>query len=485
MRVRLKNEAKVGLIVFIAFLAFVAVYWFLGGFSLTASSYPVYAIFPSAQNLDKGSDVRMAGVKIGVVRSIDLTGRNRARVNMLIWKENKIPVDSLAEITTAGFIGDNYVDILPGRSHKYVQSDGRIETRQVVQFDELMEQTGLLLSQLQVTAGNINKILGDKEMQSTLRETIKALKKSTESSAQLIESARALLNQSAPQVQETFANLAVASEEAARVSKELDDMMTTDARPNIKALLGEARETMANLNIAIKQAGGLVSSFEGNSASISQALNRANEAAEQAVQMLTNLNEASSGIKDLATDKDLQQNLKATLCNAAQASEQANQLLTGLNKRFGGTGENGGPTPQQKAAIPQYGITADGLWDTGDGNYRFDANYTFAGRDDSFYRLGLRDIGEETRLNLQGGLVFTQHDAFRYGMYASRLGVGYDRSLLGRKMLISADLFRPNDPNLELRGVLGVSNHFGVYTGVSDLFDPDGRNVLLGVRYSK
>ena len=64
---RLRNEAKVGLIVCAGIIILIAIYWFLGGLGLRASSYPIYAIFPNAQKLDKGAVVRMAGVKIGVV----------------------------------------------------------------------------------------------------------------------------------------------------------------------------------------------------------------------------------------------------------------------------------------------------------------------------------------------------------------------------------------------------------------------------------
>ena len=110
---RLGNEVKVGLVVFAAFVALLSIYWFLGGFGLRGSTYPVYAIFDNVQKLDKGQDVRMAGVKIGIVSSVSLTPDSKARVDMLIDKGNVIPEGSVARITSGAMIGESYVEIVP------------------------------------------------------------------------------------------------------------------------------------------------------------------------------------------------------------------------------------------------------------------------------------------------------------------------------------------------------------------------------------
>ncbi len=88
----LRSEAKVGLIVFVGIVALIMAYWFLGGWSLRASSYPIYALFSDARTLDKGADVRMAGVKIGGVNHIGLTSTSKARVDIDIRNGNEMPV---------------------------------------------------------------------------------------------------------------------------------------------------------------------------------------------------------------------------------------------------------------------------------------------------------------------------------------------------------------------------------------------------------
>lgn len=465
-----------------AFVALIAIYWFLGGFSLRASSYPVYAIFPDAQKLDKGADVRMAGVKVGVVSSISLTKGSRARVDMLIWNDSAIPSNSVARITTGGFIGDNYVEIIPGSSKKRLRSGDQIAGRQMVQYDQLMQSAGDLLGELHTTAKSINQLLGDKEMIASIKGTVADLKKSADAASELIASAQSMVAKASPAVQDAFDNLAAATGNAVKVSNEIERMIAEDARPNVQAIMIQAREATAGLNESIGQARDLIASFKDTSDKLAQTMTKVDATADQAQQTMSKLNEAAGGVRDLATDKELQCNLKVTMKNAAEVSEKANELLDKLNRRFGGV--PAGPSPEKKAAIPDYGISGDALWKTSDGGARVDANYTFSGLDDSFYRLGLFDVGNSAKVNLQGGQILNRLNALRYGLYASKLGIGYDRRILSN-FRISADLFGIQDPEIELRGILGIAGPFNLYAGVNTVFDGGHSDVLVGVHYVK
>lgn len=477
-----RNEAKVGLIIFIAIVVLIGVYWFLGGLNLRAKSYPIHAIFSDARKLDKGADVRMAGVKIGVVSDIKLTPTSQAQINMLIWNDNKIPTDSAARITTGGFIGDNYIEVVPGSAKTYLKSGERIRSAQLVQFNQILEDVSGVLKELKQSASNINDILGDKKVVADTKQTIAELKSAAASASDLIASAKGVVTQSSPDIKRAFDHLEVAMANAERVSSDINKLIEQQGAPAVRKILGDTASAVEDLSGAIADARQLISSFRGAASTANEALGKINVVADQANQMMGKLNEASTGIKDLATDQQLMNNLRSTVCNIAATSEQAKQLLTSLNCRFGSL--RSGPTPAQKAAIPLYGTSANSLWNTNQGDYRFDANYTFAGKGDSFYRVGLYDVGEHTKLNLQGGMTLNSTNALRYGLYASRLGIGYDLHL-GNRLLVMSDLFRPNDPQLEMRGVLDIGNGFGLYGGVLNLLDKDERDVLVGIEYQK
>ena len=477
----LRNEAKVGLIVFIAILVLIAVYWFLGSLGLRTSTYPVYAVFPNARTLDKGADVRMAGVRIGVVSSIRLVIGKGARVNMLIFNGNDIPEDSVAQITAAGLIGDNYVEILPGKRSQMVKNGGRLSTKETVQMDELISQTSDLLAQLKVTTANVNQILGDKQTVANVKAMVVSLKQASDHAVQFMASAQSMLDQTSPQVRRVFANLETATANASDISTDLKDMIDKQARPNVGIIMAQARQAATNLNNTIIQAQQLIATAQQGSGAVGITLSKINSAATEAEQMMHNLNEASGGIRDLATDKQLQANFKCTIANAAETSEQAKQLMTCLNRKFGCGKQT---TPAQRSAIPDAGTSINALYNTGKGEYRFDADYTFGMGGNDFYRLGAYNIGENTRLNLQAGKVLGPNSAFRYGLYASRVGVGFNQRFTP-KLTFSGDLFRPNDPELELRSIYSITDSIGLYGGIDDLFDPNARDLMIGVHYRR
>lgn len=475
----IRREARVGLVVFIAILTLIAIYWFLGGLGLRASTYPIYAVFRDAQKLDRGSDVRMAGVKIGTVAGASLTPDSRARIEMLIERGIEIPTDSVARITTGGLIGENYMEIIPGSADRYLDPGDRIASAPTVEFDELMTQASDLLEELNKTAAAVNQVLGDEELVASLKSTAANLNKATNSANQVLMSTQALLEEARPEIRRTFNNLATASENAVEISRQFQEAIETE-RPNITALLAETRQAVRNLNTTVTEAHSFLGGFAGTRDQVNQALARAATLAERAEEITENLAVATAGIRDITTDPELQCNIKEITRNLVATTQQAEELLTSLNRRFGGG--SCPPTAEEKAAVPGYGLTANALWNTSDGNYRFDANYTWLTDPDAFFRIGAYNIGESTRLNLQGGTVLNPRNALRYGLYASRLGVGYDYRFT-RNTRFSVDLYRPNQPEYELRGIWDFSRNLGLYGGMQGAFENDNPDFLVGVQY--
>ncbi len=475
----LRNEAKVGLLVFGAILILIASYWFLRGYTLGAGWYPVYAVFSDVRKLDKGADVRMAGVKIGQVSDIKLTSNSAARVDMNIWTGACIPADSLASITTGAFIGDNYVEILPGSKKKCLSANMRIISKEPMNYDKLIDNVGDLVIQLQTAAAGLNSVLADKQTLEHMKDAIKQMDLAAKSANDLVQAAHGLMCESSPEVKKALANVAQATGNVVSITARLDKFVKDDAQPNARDILVNAKDAMSNLNETIVVAKDLMSDFRGSAKKMDGTLTKVDSSMQQANEMMGNLNVVSANVREITSDPEIKANIKSTVKNAADATAQATQLLCNLNRKIGGVAS----PPVRKASIPNYGFTTDSLWNTSQGSYRFDANYTIGGKDNSFYRLGAFDIGETTRANLQGGIILTDTTALRGGIYASRVGFGVDQRI-GSCFLLSGDGFRPNDPQYDLRGVLTLGGGLGLYGGWSSAVNnkPD---VFAGVHYSK
>lgn len=88
------------------------------GFSPAKSTdYPLTASFRSGEGITIGTDVRLAGVKIGTVSDMTLNAQTYRADTVLSLKEGiLIPDDSAIVISSEGLLGGNFVEIYPGGS---------------------------------------------------------------------------------------------------------------------------------------------------------------------------------------------------------------------------------------------------------------------------------------------------------------------------------------------------------------------------------
>lgn len=125
------TEITVGGAVLAAALAFGAYTIQTTGFSLGSAGYDLTASFRSIEGVSVGTDVRLAGVKVGTVTGVVLnTETYRADTTITLTDGVLIPDDSAIVIASEGLLGGNYVDISPGGSLDYFQPGDEIEDTQ-------------------------------------------------------------------------------------------------------------------------------------------------------------------------------------------------------------------------------------------------------------------------------------------------------------------------------------------------------------------
>ncbi len=111
------TEVIVGAAVLVAAGAFLAYAAQATGFSRGGDSIDLTASFRSVEGITTGSDVRMAGVKIGTVSAMSLDPQTfRARTTLTLDAAIPIPDDSSAVIASEGLLGGAFVEIVPGGS---------------------------------------------------------------------------------------------------------------------------------------------------------------------------------------------------------------------------------------------------------------------------------------------------------------------------------------------------------------------------------
>lgn len=82
-----------------------------------SETYELQASFRSAEGIAVGTDVRMAGVKIGSVTDLNLNPTSfRADATVTVDHRIEVPDDSTIQIASEGLLGGNFVEIQPGGS---------------------------------------------------------------------------------------------------------------------------------------------------------------------------------------------------------------------------------------------------------------------------------------------------------------------------------------------------------------------------------
>src|SRR6185312_10996283 len=94
----------------------------------SVAGYTLSADFQRIDGIRDGGDVRVSGIKVGSVLSETLDPKTYlATVRLSIDPKVQLPDDTVAEIVSAGLLGDKYVSLVPGGTIKYTQASVSLE----------------------------------------------------------------------------------------------------------------------------------------------------------------------------------------------------------------------------------------------------------------------------------------------------------------------------------------------------------------------
>jgi len=184
----MKKEIKLGfflIIVFIVFAYFIIKTESCSEFFSKGHRYPINARFATTAGMYPTAPVRLAGIKIGIVEKISLQGR-KAVVLLMIEKRYQLLDDARAIISTIGFIGEKYVEIIykdefKTDNPKIIQPDGEILVIEPFNLDEVKTKFDNIYERTIKITDSINRIVSDKPSQDSLRAAFVNFKAITES----------------------------------------------------------------------------------------------------------------------------------------------------------------------------------------------------------------------------------------------------------------------------------------------------------------
>src|SRR5947208_15965533 len=108
----------------------------------SVKGYELTADFERIDGIRDGGDVRVSGIKIGSIVAQTLDPKTfLARLQLSVDPSVKLPDDTVAEIVSAGLLGDKYLSLVPGGSDTLIPAGGRIKyTQSSVTLENLIGQ---------------------------------------------------------------------------------------------------------------------------------------------------------------------------------------------------------------------------------------------------------------------------------------------------------------------------------------------------------
>jgi len=144
-------------------------------FLLTGADNPfetksyLYTYMSDSAALSEGSAVRLNGILIGKVKTVELSGdkSNARAIRMKLQLEERylalVPNDSIIAFSAENVLGAKFLNIKRGTSPTPIQGGGELRARDEKDFLEIMQSAMPLLESLQSILGRIDKVVAQVE----------------------------------------------------------------------------------------------------------------------------------------------------------------------------------------------------------------------------------------------------------------------------------------------------------------------------------
>ena len=303
-------ETRLGLFVALAVLAAAIILERVGTLESFRHGKHVNALFSNIQDLKIGDHVKMAGVEIGRVETIQLT-TNRVLVRMKVHADAEVKTDSTATVKFTGLLGQNFV------SNDFVTAQGEIlkdnqyiTTAEQADLSAMMQKIDNVASGVEnltksFTGVNIDTLIGPlRDLIQTNKETLTAT----------ISNAQAITFEISSQITQGKGTLGKLIKDEALYNTALSTISNLqDTASEIKATVADARKVVAQVNSGQGTVGKLLTD---------EALYReTTESMTNLKEILQKVNQGKGSVGKLINDQEFYKNAKLTLQKLDQATE--------------------------------------------------------------------------------------------------------------------------------------------------------------------
>lgn len=448
MKINSRDEVKVGVFAIVGILVAIALVSFYGLVDFFNDNYQLRVVFDKVSGLHKGVKFDYAGVEIGKIKDIIISG-NKVVVVLEVEEEIKIPEGAKFVIVSNGVMGDKSINIIPPReiTKNYIEPNTTIKGTATVDLDKAIETAGKVLEKVDLLLESVNNVLDDKQVQTSLKDTINSLGRITD-------------------------NLD-------KFSSDLADV-TGDEKGDIKTIVRQFSE----MSIKLNESAGYVNNMLKD-------VNNNGKTGKNLAIIANNLAEVTSDVKIITGD--LTRNAKDPQITTTQRTigkSDFNNSLKTPGTIYSGRTELGETVHNAKIITQR----AKSLMETidsmkiqyeiayshkGDHNWISDLGATFEPGQNRFVYIGIDDLGEDDNFNFQLG-ERSGAISYRVGRMQDKFGLGFNYRF-SPKWELFADVYDFDDTKVKVGAEYKITKDSSVIAKSYDVTDSD-EGVYLGYR---
>ena len=443
----MRNEIKVGLFVLIALVSILFLTFEIKSFdSFKEKGYPLYAIINDASGITKKSRVKLRGVKIGIVDSMQLE-QNGVKLKLLINKNVKIPVGSMVTLAQDNVLGGKYLKIIPSNSNEYYHKGDVIKKYlPSSSMADVMSNINEAVNKVKILIDKLNNTL-DKNTSDNIKITIANIKDTSKLLKDIMKNA----DKKIPTLLDNTNKLVLTYKDTGDIlKKKLPSIL--DKTDSLMTKLNNIGDTLNTKLVAlsdeyIKVGKNANKILEDNQKGINDTINYAKNFFANGSESFDKINEFIGGMQKSQIDVEIASNYMIkddyfkTTANIAYMPNPTKYYIVGVTTTKDYTSKTSVASNESKAYI----------------NAEIGKRY---------YNLLLR-----------GGII------------ENTGGVGADYFMNNDKIRLTAEAFdfngendyRGNNPHINLRASYLYLKHLEFLAGIDNIINTDARTFFLGV----
>lgn len=428
----MSSTTKVGIMTLAAVALLSYLVFVIGDFSLSEKGYNFIISFYSVNGLSKGASVSMSGVKIGKVTSIEFND-DQVYVHCYISdKKYYIRRNSSFTISTAGLMGEKYIEIMPTRDYTspYISDKEVVAGTDPIRMDELFEKGTQLIQKLQDLTESARDIISDPELKENTRVMFRNAAAASENINQVIASLKSKSDNIADNLDKILANVSQGLDQNREdITKLIKNFRGISEK--INKLTGEnsgnITEILANVKDVTGRLDGLLSKLDKDN----KLTNDIRSTIESIRDTSSNAKEITSELKELIVDKQVKQKISMALDDAHKLAQAVDKVFLNIRQ-----------TRVDFKYLLRYSKNEEELLS--------DINVDIYPSDKGFYRVGIEDVGGEDNFDAMIAKDADTNLIKRAGIISSKVGLGVDY-LISNDLSLSLDFLDTRDTEIRMK----------------------------------